>query len=469
MLVMTVIVLLSLVPAHALRMPYEAALPLRPWLRASGAFRVPDKLRSSSATVLLQTLPMADSSILRASFASLDYGHHCCQSSPMECVAPAVLTRPARCTSRSRAICATFADVVSDTDSVVSTVRELGLWAQSRGGQGMTGFVTVHAAAVVLCFPATILFELAAGLCFGFVQGAGLAFAAKVGAGAITHRLASSLAPTLEAVGIARAINQTIAQQPRLATLSEKAKSRGFRLTVLARLSPVPSYVNNYGLALAGVPLPLFLAGTMVATLPAVCTHVYAGSLLSSLASLGDDVPSTPLASSLISGGTLIATALLVQQWLLLDAGGADGTIMLGAESAEPPANGQRNNLRVVDDASCVSGAKRRGGGSDKDGGGSDKDERLLRGIWRTVRRTVPPIITGVDASDRLSGDEDPGAALLNMLFIRLPFLAGGAALAINILLGGGVSLLGGDLQLPEAANGPPAALQGLELLKSLL
>ena len=56
------------------------------------------------------------------------------------------------------------------------------------------------------------------------------------------------------------------------------------------------------------------------------------------------------------------------------------------------------------------------------------------------MRDNAPPLVTGAGAAD---GEDDPGAALFNAFFIRLPFLALCAALVANILLGGGVSIGG--------------------------
>ena len=46
-----------------------------------------------------------------------------------------------------------------------------------------------------------------------------------------------------------------------------------------------------------------------------------------------------------------------------------------------------------------------------------------------------------------VDGDGDPEAALFNMLCIRVPFLAGCAALGANVVLGGGVAV--GDRLVP--------------------
>ena len=69
-----------------------------------------------------------------------------------------------------------------------------------------------------------------------------------------------------------------------------------------------------------------------------------------------------------------------------------------------------------------------------------------MLGVWRASKRTLPSFITGVGPGSA-DGDANPGGALFNMLFIRLPFLSGCAVLALNVLLGGGLTL--GDTEIP--------------------
>lgn len=90
------------------------------------------------------------------------------------------------------------------------------------------------------------------------------------------------------------------------------------------------------------------------------------------------------------------------------------------------------------------------------DNGGAEESAASLARLWRLTRAAAPAILTGSGAAD--DGDEDPAAALFNMIFIRGPFLAGSAALLLNVLLGGGVAI--GD----PAAGGllwPPLTFQG--------
>lgn len=189
----------------------------------------------------------------------------------------------------------------ASADAVVA----LSDWTSGRGAAGLVAFACVHTAAVVGCFPATILFELAAGLLFGVYQGAAVAWSAKVLAATITYLVSSGIArAALSAAGVEEAAARAYAAQPSLANLAQSVERDGARFTLLARLSPIPSWLNNYGLALAGVSLDDYFPATALATLPAVLTHVYAGSLFSSALEIveGDGAASFPSFASLVLG-----------------------------------------------------------------------------------------------------------------------------------------------------------------------
>ena len=86
---------------------------------------------------------------------------------------------------------------------------------------------------------------------------------------------------------------------------------------VVTLAQPHPPHQNNYGLAFAGVRLVDYAPATALATLPAVLTHAYAGSLLSSLLALaeggGAAMPSSP-ASTALGGLSALGTGLLLRE-----------------------------------------------------------------------------------------------------------------------------------------------------------
>ena len=130
----------------------------------------------------------------------------------------------------------------------------LGAWASSCGVTGLVVYVALHAIAVIGCFPATVLFELTAGLTFGLGRGVLAVWIAKLSAASVTFAIARGPGrPLADGVAdrAAAAATAVVTARPALATLGERVGEDGLRFTLLARLSAAPSWVSNYGLALA--------------------------------------------------------------------------------------------------------------------------------------------------------------------------------------------------------------------------
>ena len=327
---------------------------------------------------------------------------------------------------------------------------------------GAISFGLVHVLAILFVFPATILFELAAGLVYGFYEGTVIVWAAKVSAAMITYALASGLARgALDKVGVQEAAERAFADQPELARLAESVERDGKRYTLLARLSPIPSYLNNYGLALAGVRFADYAPATAVATLPSVLTHVYTGSLLASLTSIGDGTPPTSVALSGLSvaGGALLLRELLSAvsrpEEAAEEADERAATVATVAAVAKTTARrpaaatSPQNAKRSSPDVRCCA---QTGEGDDD----SDGERQMMLSLRRAVRAEAPPLLTG--ALGAHDGDDDPAAALFNMFLIRMPFLLGVGVFGANVLLGGGVNA-GGVVWPP-----PPPSDYGLGL-----
>ena len=117
-----------------------------------------------------------------------------------------------------------LSSVSAPADAVISVCG----WASSHGTLGLCAFAAVHTAAVVVCFPATILFELAAGFAFGVYQGAALAWSAKVTAALITFLASSGFARALLSnAGVEAAAERAFAAQPSLARLAQDVEQDG--------------------------------------------------------------------------------------------------------------------------------------------------------------------------------------------------------------------------------------------------
>ena len=167
--------------------------------------------------------------------------------------------------------------------------------------RGPVAYGAAHCAAIVLCLPITPLLELGAGFCFGVPAGIATVWAAKSVASVTTYGIASVAKPER----METAAKRVLLEQPRLRAIADDVQSRGKEFTLLARLSPVPSWANNYGLALAGVEFEDYLPASVVAVLPALVAHVLVGSSLAELStSSGGD--SSPVLLALSAASALV-------------------------------------------------------------------------------------------------------------------------------------------------------------------
>merc|ERR1719369_2554018 len=62
-------------------------------------------------------------------------------------------------------------------------------------------------------------------------------------------------------------------------------EGNGFIVCLLVRCSPVPAWLSNYALPLAGVPFMTYLSASVIGMLPPVLTNVYAGAAVAQLSS----------------------------------------------------------------------------------------------------------------------------------------------------------------------------------------
>ena len=76
----------------------------------------------------------------------------------------------------------------------------------------------------------------------------------------------------------------------------EQIGADGQRFAMLLRLSPVPSWVANYGLALTPISYSTFVGATLIGQMPFIVNNVYTGSLVHSVAHIAS-------AGSLVGGG----------------------------------------------------------------------------------------------------------------------------------------------------------------------
>jgi uncharacterized membrane protein YdjX (TVP38/TMEM64 family) len=139
------------------------------------------------------------------------------------------------------------------------------------------GFVAAHSIAVTLCFPGAILFEIFSGFAFGVWRAVLCVGVAKLIGGLLGFSLGRTLLR-----GYTRRL---VDSNPRWRALFDSIGDDGFRFALLLRLSPLPSYVNNYGLALTSISYAQFVAATLLGSLPFILNNVVVGSMARSLES----------------------------------------------------------------------------------------------------------------------------------------------------------------------------------------
>lgn len=158
-----------------------------------------------------------------------------------------------------------------DKDAVVELFRQLserlGIWA-------IPVYVLVHTLTLALCLPYAVFFEAGASLLFGFLPAVLCVFSAKI--------LGASLSFW---VGRLVFISSSSAKEwahnnKYFHMLSNGVERDGWKFVLLARFSPVPSYIINYALAATKVRFFLdFLLPTIIGCLPMILQNTSLGSL----------------------------------------------------------------------------------------------------------------------------------------------------------------------------------------------
>lgn len=146
---------------------------------------------------------------------------------------------------------------------------KMGIWA-------MPAYILVHTITLALCLPYAVFFEAGAALLFGFFRGVLCVFSAKILGASLSFWLGRALF---------RSSSSAMAWVQRnkyFHILSKGVARDGWRFVLLARFSPVPSYVINYALAATDVRYFVdFLIPTMVGCIPMILQNTSIGSLTS--------------------------------------------------------------------------------------------------------------------------------------------------------------------------------------------
>ncbi len=177
-------------------------------------------------------------------------------------------------------------------------------WIDAHRGLSWAVYVGVYVVATVLLIPGSVI-TLVAGFVFGLPLGVALVSAGSV--------LGASSAFLIGRFFARDWVERRVERLPRFAALDSAARSEGFTVVFLARLSPLfPFNLLNYGLGVTGVRFRDYFFASWIGMLPGTVLYVYFGTVAQDLAALsGGEFDGGWLSVALLAAG-LVATLLLV-------------------------------------------------------------------------------------------------------------------------------------------------------------
>ncbi|KAI5079259.1 hypothetical protein GOP47_0004738 [Adiantum capillus-veneris] len=164
-----------------------------------------------------------------------------------------------------------FSSVYSgDKQALLDDLRSL---SQRLGPWSLPLYVAIHALLISLCLPYALLFEAGAAYLFGFFTGVLCVFSAKILSASLSFwigrnifRSSSSARHWVESNKVFNVISNGVARD-------------GWKFVLLARFSPVPSYLINYSIAATNVRFVDFLLPTILGCIPMILQNTSIGSL----------------------------------------------------------------------------------------------------------------------------------------------------------------------------------------------
>jgi len=172
---------------------------------------------------------------------------------------------------------ATLGIVVSMTgykDAILEYLEQFNGWILSLGMFGPLALGLADLVAVVICFPFAASFEFAAGFLFGVVGGTIIIVFGKVSGAAIAFLLGRTL--------LHDTAHRILMRTNYFNQVHDAMAADCFKIAILMRLSPVPSWVINYSLALSPISFKNFVLATLFAGFPNIIKNVYGGSFMRS-------------------------------------------------------------------------------------------------------------------------------------------------------------------------------------------
>jgi len=177
-------------------------------------------------------------------------------------------------------------------------------WIRSLGWMAPLILAATHVCSVALCFPGTMLFELFSGFLFGWLWGSMLIGFSKSLGGTLAFCLGKTL--------LRNWVEMKLETSTTFQKLHFSMKEDGWRFALMLRLSPIPSWVINYGLSLSPISFSDFFIATFLGSLPMIIQNVYFGSVLKDFTD-PTPAPSARSGSLLIGACMAIGTALFTK------------------------------------------------------------------------------------------------------------------------------------------------------------
>ncbi|XP_039124706.1 uncharacterized protein LOC120261092 [Dioscorea cayenensis subsp. rotundata] len=143
----------------------------------------------------------------------------------------------------------------------------LGFWA-------IPIYVGAHTLTLALCLPSAVFFEAGASLLFGFLPAILCVFAAKVLGASLSFWIGRAVFRS------SKSAMEWAKRSKYFHLLARGVERDGWKFVLLARFSPLPSYVINYAMAATEVGFLIdFLLPTVIGCLPMILQNTSIGSL----------------------------------------------------------------------------------------------------------------------------------------------------------------------------------------------
>lgn len=162
------------------------------------------------------------------------------------------------------------------------------------GLQGNLLMVGVDILFIVCFFPGSFFLELFCGFIYGVQLGAATILVGKTTAAAICFLLGRTL--------LKDAVTNMVKSNKAFRKFYEASSASGWQLVLAGRLSPVPSYMCNYGFSATNVSFHDYMLATFLASFPMVVQNTYMGSMAKNIGDV--------FSGAVVSNGDSIVTQI---------------------------------------------------------------------------------------------------------------------------------------------------------------